>query len=110
MNITETLIKARELISDPKHWTKKALARSEKNRPVDVFSKKACAFCMEGAIRKAEDDLWPSPAVKYVSKYTQKKYYKAAYEINDAPETTHEDVLKLFDEMIEASKTERNTK
>lgn len=48
----EVLKAARELISDPAHWTKGRFARTEKGSPINYESPSAVCFCSAGALMR----------------------------------------------------------
>ena len=53
--VRRLLMDAKALIAKPENWTKGTFARSAavKSRGVDVFGPRACRFCAEGAIWRA---------------------------------------------------------
>lgn len=55
----EILRKARELISDPTHWTQKAFARGPDGRSVDDSDPRACSWCSLGALIKVTGENFP---------------------------------------------------
>lgn len=50
--VVEVLKAARELISDPAHWTKGRFARTEKGSPINYESPAAVCFCSAGALMR----------------------------------------------------------
>ncbi len=48
----EVLKQARQLISEPGHWTKGALARDKNHKQVPPLSPDACSWCSIGAVVK----------------------------------------------------------
>lgn len=120
MELTVEIVKAaRELISDRAHWGKGSYAAREKvgdqmHNLVGITEPDAVCFCGLGAIRKAAHASGlPSYEVEdvfchevrgcvpetYNSEYNGEQFAKFA-NFNDAPETTHEDVLGAFDCLI----------
>jgi hypothetical protein len=108
---TQTLIAAKQLLSDPKHWIKGDLAKNESGAVVDPMASDAICWCMNGAMIKvtesnnlariiqemdAQDYLYKAIPVPYVSSY------------NDADETTHQDIMNVFDKAIELSRKEKS--
>lgn len=61
MNKKETLIKAKELISDPSKWIKKVSALDNKGRGINPTDDNACKFCMLGAITKFDGTAFYNP-------------------------------------------------
>ena len=100
------LVRARELLSDPKSWTQDVMARSVRGTPVVTHSKRARSFCVEGAIERA--------GLKTTRKVRERArrivYEKIASSTfvnitlwNDAPQRTHAEVLALLDKAIAAA-------
>jgi hypothetical protein len=84
---------AKALISDPKDWTQ-----------IGVYVTSDGCMCAQGAINKAfrwsklNTDV-PNKAEDYLRKEVQKRYpYSLITSYNDDPETTHADIMKLFDD------------
>lgn len=50
MTVVDLLKAARELISVPERWTRKAMARDRYNAPVLATSSKAVCWCLDGAL------------------------------------------------------------
>lgn len=100
MTPKQILTQARELISDPKRWTKGYFAKTALGAPCGSLSDRAICWCISGAINK-------------VSEF---KNHQVAYDrlrlvvgplitqFNDDPKTTHADVIAAFDRAIEHSK------
>lgn len=102
--VVEVLTCARELIADPKHWTKDTLARNSAGLVVDVNSPDACQYCSMGAIIKCA----PSTDMRGVD-YTAMDALSRVVVVpvpafNDRDATTHDDVLAAFDKAIAAEK------
>ena len=100
-NITQELIAEKELLSDPSRWTKGHLARDASGVPIDYFSKSAVCWCQTGAsysLNSISETRW--------LKNTVAKTYgvSTAMDFNDRPNTTHEMLMKFYDECIEESK------
>lgn len=93
----EILRKARELI-ETKGWTQGAYARSAKGEPVDWYNKRACQFCLNGALNYAE-------GLAFVS-YDGRELIREAVgqpntiKWNDEPTRTKAEVLAVFDRAI----------
>ena len=101
--VTEILVGAREILSDPNRWTREFQARDEQGSPVGWDDDEAVCFCLMGAINRAN---WG------VARYDRAPAYEAMDELdkvldnaipvfNDRSSTTHEDILKALDAAIE---------
>lgn len=94
---------ARRLLSDPERWTKGASARDRNGIPIGSLNHNATCWCSFGAIDKVVNynvllqgyDIW-------LTKYLGKSYIQ----YNDLSSTTHEDIMKMFDETIDLIKRE----
>lgn len=122
MELTVEIVKAaRELISDRAHWAKGYYAGLGKNPEtdavrdsVDPMHEGAVCFCSLGAVRvsarragasgnTAEKDFCTAVVgcvpKNYVKTHDSEEFALVA-DFNDAPETSHEDVLGAFDCLI----------
>lgn len=96
-----------------KGWTKGAFARDKTEKDVPVsYSQDACSWCMEGAIITERNKLRDyAPYCDSVLQKTLNPFLPAEYKnmrfarFNDAPETSKEDVLAVFDSAIAACNT-----
>lgn len=61
--MVRSLISAKDLISDPKHWTTDMLARNHQGRNCSPLSEKAVSFCAVGAMMRVTDIDLVSPLV-----------------------------------------------
>lgn len=105
---TEILTKAKELIE--KGWTKEYYARDKHENKVDTLDASACYFCSFGAYYRVCHDLgfgisgvahnYFDIAIKEI-----KGESMSIVDFNDSRFTTKEDVLKMYDRVIELSKT-----
>lgn len=115
MKTVEILEKAREKIAEESKWTKGALARTATGARItkdDGFGAASC-FCSVGAVRvicpefsenrgQASFKLWQA-----VNEGVADEALKRVVAVwNDATETTHADVLRVFDRAIELAKAE----
>jgi hypothetical protein len=106
----QVLKAARALIADPKHWTQGELARDADGNPEDEYQPEAVCFCSVGALMRAArvvgDDLNEARfgAFTQVGNITLDLRGLTIVEFNDAEDTTHADVLAVFDKAIEATK------
>lgn len=127
MKIVDILKTARELLSDPKRWTKGSFARMEGKKgetgaTVPALSDKAVCWCAEGAIQKAYvmclgksesyAEHWnvATRAAGWLEKQVPKELQpvyrnEGILSIpghNDSPNTTHEELMAWFDRTIKA--------
>lgn len=110
-----TLIEARRTIALPEHWTKGANARDQEGKALGTaVSRKACRWCATGAIYRANalsnegsvfDDV---EALRVLSSViapngnpNESAVLNTITGFNDAENTSHADVLDLFDQAIE---------
>lgn len=104
MTVREVLVAARALIDTPEKWVKGTVAAYANGDRCSVDSPKACRFCAYGSlllaterdadlVRRAEQALDVAAGATDPFEYIR---------INDAPSTTHADVLALFDRAIAA--------
>jgi hypothetical protein len=92
----EILIKARDLISDPKRWTKSTYARRQDGSPCSALNAEAVCFCAVGAIARATDGHF-EPTVALVK---QLKMLCGGDVIDFNDSHSHAEVLALFDKAI----------
>lgn len=109
-SVAETLRRARNLIEDPKHWIKGALAKPSKySRNIPILNPndpEAGAWCALGAINRV-DGPYEDAAVKMlafvIGGYEYAYVEGARGEVtgfNDRPVRLHADVLSAFDRAI----------
>lgn len=97
MTSTEILIKARELIADPAHWTQGELARNDVGAYRHPLALEAVCFCSIGALERAANG-------EYDDAYYQARarlrgtLNRCIASFNDTH--THAQVLAKFDEAI----------
>ena len=118
-SVCEALKLARDKIKDPKNWNKNNPAQDTDGKQIEPFSDKACSWCALGAVRA----IFPIGVIDLyglrMETYTDFCTFQTAkqlldthtshYDItffNDHHDTTHGDVLALFDKAIAASKPE----
>ena len=99
--VRRLLMDAKALISKPECWCQEAYALSAKNRLVDPHSPRARKFCISGAIRRAQ--------VGYGTIHGARKILAGLVEtnilgFNDAPDTTHPMIMRLFNKAIRLAK------
>lgn len=98
MNDKEVLIEVRKLISKPENWTKHVAARDLDFEKVPSSSPRACRWCIIGAVYKVvNNDLLARIRITDILGRVLGGHVDAW---NDADETTHQDVLDLFDKTI----------
>jgi len=106
MKTSEVLKKARAVIEKPENWTKGHYARDADGRPVSPLHSSAICFCALGAIRRAAllsgDGSGYAAALHNASCI---KHGADVHMVNDDDNTTHADVLAIFDEAISNAET-----
>lgn len=103
MKKSEILIKSKELISNPKNWTQGMFARDEYGTPVPSISENACSWCSAGAVIKVANNIYVAISLFAL---LEKSISRAIAPFNDNPESTHEDIMNMFDKAIELAKAE----
>lgn len=98
------LTAARNLLADPKHWTKGSSARTPRGTRVPTFHPQATRFCSVGAlVRCGENDL-EARALLTMAAQTLTGRDVSVIGFNDSRRTTHDDVLQMFDLAIQFAK------
>lgn len=108
-NISDVLLKARDILNDPKAWCKGTFARDKNEKKASPYDPDACQFCATGAILKAESEydlssangLYAEEIIEQQLPCTRKFGGIPSY--NDALVRTHEEILALFDRAIVAA-------
>ena len=104
MKTKEILIKARELIAQPEHWTQYEMARDVDGNPVEWDAREAYSFCSLGAIDRASnwqnDDAVEMAFTKLKLWARENTNCDMITEFND--HTTHAKVIAAFDEVIQS--------
>ncbi len=106
MTPAEILQAARDLLSDPKRWTQGIFARRENGSTCSTFAPEAFSFCSRGALIKVrpDDAVFQSYAEAYafLEKCVPEVYVgtEPVAHWNDHPDTTHAEVLAVFDKAI----------
>lgn len=95
----EQLRAAKALIDTPECWTKHANSRDMVGIPVDPLSASAECWCAHGALFVQFPVLGPEYRACVAALETALKGEPLAG-FNDAPSTTHADIMKLFDDAI----------
>ncbi len=93
--VVQKLSQARALLTDPSRWAQGDYCVGD-------------AYCALGAIRAVygPGTLDATPACNYLYEFSWETTGKSAHSFNDADETTHADVLALFDGAISARRGE----
>lgn len=95
------LIEEKELLSNPAHWTKGDLARDENGVTIDPYSNKAICWCQAGAEMKIRANNWHNITVFTIKDIVARTMsHNSAVLFNDDPNTTHDDLMKFYDECI----------
>jgi hypothetical protein len=92
------LARAREIISDERHWCKRAFAVAWLDIPVSTGSRYARRFCALGAIKRAGRDLWLP--VKDAKRALEWQTVRPVADWNDDKARTHTEVVAAFDAAI----------
>lgn len=104
--ITEQLIAEKELLSDPARWTKSAFARDANGRVTmtsarawldDIDVLPAVCWCQHGASYQLSSSI----NTRLLKNMIANTYgFSTAMDFNDAPETTHADLMSFYDVCI----------
>ena len=111
MTPTEHLIAARALIARPENWTKHTAARDSHGQVVYSDNPRAVCWCTIGALAKTAKGRDPLAANDLIFLQIRENPDIEEDSIdgyNDAPETTHANILALFDKAIAAASKEGN--
>lgn len=108
--LKDNLIAARALIDTPEKWTRHTFARNADGLPVNNDSEKAVCFCIMGAVGRVTEcySAAITPWREMTNALREANAITANFGIphfNDRFDTTHADVLALFDEAIAACPT-----
>lgn len=113
MTTLTILQQIRELLSDEKRWTKEASARDSKGISVNPNRLRAVRWCLHGACTKVARDLPDNSDVirmlddEAKAMFPDRNKYGVNLHfilVNDHPDTTHADVIKVLDKAIERAK------
>ena len=97
----ETLLKARDLISDPKRWTQRSFAVHEDGGDCLPEDDGAVCFCAEGALIRASGSKLTHGYPKELEKALEAEMGDI-WHFNDTH--THAEVLAAFDAAIEKAR------
>jgi len=104
------LREARELISDPKRWTRAELARDATQHGVRANSVGATCWCALGAVLKVTDtklayQVWDFPATKVLMRAAKSEF--GPYDIPAVNDLLgHEATIRMFDAAIASAEKE----
>jgi hypothetical protein len=96
------LIAARAKIERPEAWTKGRYARDKNGEGTIPNSRHAVCWCAIGAVHAASPSD-TAPALTQLNRFVPGG--EATYTYNDFPETTHAEILALYDRAIAAEDT-----
>ena len=98
MSTKQLLIAAREIIEKPENWTKETFARTRSGKETFTADAKACMFCAEGALIRAQQTIGGNveSAVLTLENLVGSALYLSRF--NDSH--THQEVLNVFDQAI----------
>lgn len=113
-SVVETLRAARELIADPKRWTKYASARPSKrsNTSVAPTNPEAGAWCASGALSKIDgpSELKAFRALAHAINGSMRDgEWWVIVDFNDTSGRRHRDVLAAFDRAIKAEEAKEKS-
>ena len=95
--ILETLKDTREQIATEDRWCKGHLALDKDGLEVSPRAEGACYWCIVGAIDTVRKDLATGKqAVKFLDNY----HGGCIVNLNDHPDTTHQDMIRFLDRAI----------
>lgn len=101
----EILTAARELLTDPSHWTKGANARNVRGKEALPNYPSAVCWCMTGAPTTLFRAPWTSVALTSAIVLLQTTISDGIIAFNDRPDTTHTDVLRVLDAAIKKAQS-----
>ena len=100
--VRRLLMDAKALIQRPKNWTQRAYSRDAKGKQVGILSSEACRFCAEGTLLRVYDETEVYQSVNRLLRELIAP--RGLVSFNDAPGTTHRDIMRLFNKAIRAAK------
>ena len=106
--VRRLLMDAKALISRPENWLKFRYAETAKGKKIDPFSDRAYRFCPAGAIQSAGNESTSATrtgAIDLLEGLLEHRTEKRTISgFNDAPETTHPMIMRLFNRAIRLAK------
>ena len=109
METIDVLKATRALIDTPEKWTKGAYARDARGRVVGWLDPGASCFCVQGAFHKALGHLGDSSFEVWHERVSDAfpAHFNSVQEYNDHPDTTHADIMAVFDRAIAAEEAKQ---
>jgi len=106
--VVAVLQAARRLLADPAVWVQGTAAVDEQGRPVPFDDPGACAFCAVAAVARAAALIGATPdveedATEALEAAAALLHGQAPQVFNDAPGTSHGEVLELLDVAVEVA-------
>jgi len=98
-NALTMLREARAYLTNPLHWTKRALGRDVEGKPANDWSD-VVSCCAIGALDMVERGAAITSGAYQALVGALPPGCREVSLFNDRPETTHDDVLELFDRAI----------
>ena len=102
--VRRLLMDAKALIAKPSNWCKRAFAETARGKQINSFSPEACRFCAHSAIHRASRELTLGIQERAICLATRFTPNRSIILFNDAPETTHLKVMRLFNQAIRRAK------
>lgn len=103
MTTLEILQKAKELIKEREFWIKGSNATDSDRNAIAIMSPSACRFCMNGALLRITG-FDGQEAIRGYDNARRALYdvlgEECLHRFNDKLDTTHEDVMSVFDKAI----------
>lgn len=103
MKPSAVLDAARDILRDPRKWTKGAYARDRTGKSQDIPSrdsarlKQATSYCIQGAVAKVLGGFRRRNLFDVCSTYMELAAgVKCIHLLNDDPRTTHKDAMKVL--------------
>lgn len=98
--VIDLLKRARERISAPERWTKGGYAKDAKGFSVAPDAPEAVCWCASGAVKAESPDGDELYDIRGALSLHISGITNGIPRFNDAPSTTHADILALFDRTI----------
>lgn len=109
MTPLEMLHQAKQKISKPENWCKGNSAVNAAGAPVPVRLGEACRWCSVGSVRSIRAPgagYWDAVAIlDRATAYQTSGYLYDVIDLNDHLDTTHDDVMKVFDRAMLLART-----
>lgn len=105
MKTSDVLIEAKKLIQNPKNWIKEHYSTDKDGQVLGTGNLDiSCKFCSIGALQKVlkNDNFRKSSSAYFLlGLHTQEQYKMRVAEFNDCPSTTHQMIMKLWQDTID---------